>query len=38
MDPSTITKQLVSNFYEDFGIKQHHSFSGGFRFIDKQKT
>ena len=37
VDPSTIAKSLVADFYDEFGIKQNHSFSGGFRFIDKNK-
>ena len=36
-DPSILGKSLIADFYSDFGIKQGHSFSGGFRFINKSK-
>ena len=37
IDPSLIAKSLVADFYDEFGIRQNHSFSGGFRFIEKNR-
>lgn len=28
-------KQAIDAFYQDFGIKQYNSFSGGFRYHQK---
>ena len=38
MDFSSVSNQSgIREFYDEFGIKQYNSFSGGFRYLEKEK-
>lgn len=38
MNPSQSFNQSgIQDFYNEFGIKQYNCFSGGYRYLEKQK-